>query len=104
MATLTALAALSIDMILPALPAIGSSLGVDRPNDNQLIISLLFLDFALGQLFYGPVSDSVGRKPAVYAGLGLFIAGCVLALRARTFPVMLADAFCRASVRPGAGR
>jgi len=51
--------------------AIGASLGVDRPNDNQLIISLLFLGFALGQLFYGPVSDSVGRKPAVYAGLGV---------------------------------
>ena len=93
MATLTALAALSIDMILPALPAIGSSLGVLRPNDNQLIISLLFLGFALGQLFYGPVSDSVGRKPAVYAGLGLYIGGSALALVAHTFPLMLAGRF-----------
>ena len=72
MATLTALAAMSIDMVLPALPAIGASLGVEHPNDNQLVVSLLFLGFGVGQLFYGPLSDSVGRKPAAFAGLTLF--------------------------------
>jgi DHA1 family bicyclomycin/chloramphenicol resistance-like MFS transporter len=86
MATLTALIALSIDMILPALPAIGSALNVRHANDTQFIVSLLFLGFGLGQLFYGPVSDSVGRKPAVYAGLALFAAGCTLSLAAQTFP------------------
>lgn len=90
MATLTALAALSIDMVLPALPAIGASLGVQRSNDNQLIVSLLFLGFGLGQLFYGPLSDAVGRKPAAFVGLALFSAGCVIALTARSFPQMLA--------------
>ena len=90
MATLTALIALSIDMILPALPAIGSALSVRHANDTQFIVSLLFLGFGLGQFLYGPVSDSVGRKPAVYVGLALFAAGCTLALAARTFPVMLA--------------
>jgi DHA1 family bicyclomycin/chloramphenicol resistance-like MFS transporter len=90
MATLTALAALSIDMVLPALPSIGTSLGVQRPNDNQLIVSLLFLGFGLGQLFYGPLSDAVGRKPAAFVGLALFSLGCVIALTARSFPQMLA--------------
>jgi DHA1 family bicyclomycin/chloramphenicol resistance-like MFS transporter len=90
MATLTALIALSIDMILPALPAIGAALRVRHANDTQFIVSLLFLGFGLGQFLYGPVSDSVGRKPAVYVGLALFAAGCTLALVARTFPVMLA--------------
>jgi DHA1 family bicyclomycin/chloramphenicol resistance-like MFS transporter len=90
MATLTALVALSIDMVLPALPAIGATLGVQRANDNQLVVSLLFLGFGLGQLFYGPLSDAVGRKPAAYIGLVLFTAGCVLALLSRTFPWMLA--------------
>jgi MFS transporter, DHA1 family, multidrug resistance protein len=93
MATLTALAALSIDMVLPALPAIGSSLGVLRSNDNQLIVSLLFLGFGVGQLFYGPLSDAVGRKPAAFVGLALFSAGCVLALMSRNFPLMLAGRF-----------
>jgi MFS transporter, DHA1 family, multidrug resistance protein len=93
MAMLTALVALSIDMVLPALPAIGASLGVERSNDNQLVVSLLFLGFGVGQLFYGPLSDSVGRKPAAFAGLTLFSAGCVLALTSRSFPMMLAGRF-----------
>jgi len=93
MATLTALVALSIDMVLPALPAIGASLGVERANDNQLIVSLLFLGFGLGQLFYGPLSDAAGRKPAAYVGLALYTVGCLLALLARTFPLMLAGRF-----------
>ena len=75
MATLTALVAMSIDMILPALPAIGATLGVARANDNQLVVSLLFLGFGLGQLFYGPLSDATGRKSAAYLGLGLFMIG-----------------------------
>jgi DHA1 family bicyclomycin/chloramphenicol resistance-like MFS transporter len=90
MATMTALIALSIDMILPALPAIGAALGVQRANDSQLIVSLLFLGFGVGQFFYGPVSESVGRKPAVYIGLALFSAGCLMAMVARSFPMMLA--------------
>jgi DHA1 family bicyclomycin/chloramphenicol resistance-like MFS transporter len=93
MATLTALAALSIDMVLPALPAIGASLGVARPNDNQLIVSLLFLGFGVGQLFYGPLSDAVGRRPVAFVGLALFSAGCVMSLMARSVPMMLAGRF-----------
>jgi DHA1 family bicyclomycin/chloramphenicol resistance-like MFS transporter len=93
MATLTALVALSIDMVLPALPAIGASLGVERANDNQLILSILFLGFGIGQLFYGPLSDSIGRKPAAFVGLALFTVGCLLALTARTFPLMLVGRF-----------
>jgi MFS transporter, DHA1 family, multidrug resistance protein len=93
MATLTALVALSIDMVLPALPAIGATLGVARANDNQLILSLLFLGFGLGQLFYGPLSDSTGRKSAAYIGLVLYTIGSVLALMSRTFPLMLAGRF-----------
>ena len=90
MATLTALAALTIDMVLPALPAIGATLNVERANDNQLVVSLLFLGFGIGQLLYGPLSDAVGRKPAAYAGLTLFTVGCLLSLVSSTFPVMLA--------------
>ena len=90
MATLTALVALSIDMVLPALPAIGSSLGVQRANDNQLVVSLLFLGFGVGQLFYGPLSDTTGRKPTAFLGLVIFTAGCLLALVAQTSSTMLA--------------
>jgi len=90
MAMLTALVALSIDMVLPSLPAIGASLGVARANDNQLVVSLLFLGFGVGQFFYGPFSDTAGRKPAAFLGLLVFTAGCSLALLSQTFPMMLA--------------
>ena len=85
-----ALTALSIDAMLPALPQIGSELGVANPNDRQLVVSILFLGSALGQLFFGPLSDQTGRKPAMYAGYALFIAGTLVSLFSATFPVMLA--------------
>ena len=90
---LTALVALSIDMILPALPAIGATLGVDRANETQLVISFLFFGFGLGQLVYGPLSDNTGRKPAVYVGLVFYISGCLLALLSQTYSMMLTGRF-----------
>jgi DHA1 family bicyclomycin/chloramphenicol resistance-like MFS transporter len=90
MASMMALSALSTDAMLPALRNIGSDLGVVRENSTQLIVSFLFLGMAVGQIAYGPVSDSVGRKPTIYAGYALFIAGCLLSSFAPTFPVMLA--------------
>jgi DHA1 family bicyclomycin/chloramphenicol resistance-like MFS transporter len=93
MAMLTALVAVSIDMILPALPAIGAALGARRANENQLVISFFFFGFGLGQLFYGPLSDNTGRKPAVYVGLAFYISGTLLALLSQTYSVMLAGRF-----------
>ena len=89
MATLIALTALSIDAMLPALTVIGSDLGVTEPNDNQLIISVLFLGLAIGQLFYGPLSDSMGRKPALYLGLAFFGMGCFISLFSANLTGML---------------
>jgi DHA1 family bicyclomycin/chloramphenicol resistance-like MFS transporter len=90
MALMISLAALSIDAMLPALPQIGKDLGVERENDVQLIISFVILGMAIGQMFYGPVSDSCGRKPAIYAGFALFIIGCLISIFAKSFSVMLA--------------
>ncbi len=89
MALMTSLGAMSTDMMLPALSEIGQDLNVIRANDKQLIISLLFFGMALGQIIYGPLSDSTGRKPAIYAGFGLFITGCLLSLFATSFSIML---------------
>jgi DHA1 family bicyclomycin/chloramphenicol resistance-like MFS transporter len=89
MALLTSLTALSIDAMLPALTDIGAELGVSSANGSQLIITTLFAGFAVGQLFYGPVSDSAGRKRPIYAGLIIFAVGSVLAMAATSFTVML---------------
>jgi len=89
MATLIALTALSIDAMLPALTNIGSDLGVTQANDNQLVISVLFLGLAIGQLFYGPLSDNIGRKTALYIGLLFFGIGCLFSLFSTNYPLML---------------
>ena len=93
MALLTAMAALAIDAMLPALAEIGSDLGVVRENNRQLVISALFLGLALGQIVYGPLSDRFGRKPGMYIGLGLFLMGTLLSMVAWSYPAMLAGRF-----------
>ena len=89
MAMMMSLTALSIDAMLPALSQIGSDLGVVEPNDNQLIISILFLGLAIGQLFYGPLSDAIGRKKAVYIGLVFFSVGCLISIFSENLFIML---------------
>ncbi len=83
------LPALSIDAMLPALTEVGSDLGVAQGNDNQLIISTLFLGLSIGQLIYGPLSDSIGRKPSVYTGMVIFVVGSVCSILTTSFEIML---------------
>ena len=90
MALMISLVALSTDAMIPALPQIGGDLGVHRANNNQLILSVFFLGLALGQIFFGPLSDSIGRKSAIYAGLVVFMLGCLVSIVATDFPTMLA--------------
>lgn len=83
---LSAIGPFAIDMYLPALPAIGSSLGADV-GAVQFSLTAFFLSLGVGQLLYGPVSDMVGRKPPLYFGLGLFTLasiGCALATDIQT--------------------
>lgn len=89
MATMTSLVALSIDAMLPALSVLGHDLGVEAANDPQWVVTALLVGMAAGQLVYGPISDSVGRKPPVYFGLAIFAVGCVMSLLATSFPMML---------------
>jgi DHA1 family bicyclomycin/chloramphenicol resistance-like MFS transporter len=90
MALMTSLVAMAIDLMLPALSDIGAELGVRRPNDNQLVLTMIFLGLAVGQFFYGALSDTVGRKPAIYLGYLVFFAGTLLSIFALSFPMMLA--------------
>jgi DHA1 family bicyclomycin/chloramphenicol resistance-like MFS transporter len=79
--SLTAFAPLSIDMYLPAFPAIALALGTDAAG-TQRTMAVFFLGMGLGQAFYGPVSDRWGRRLPLFAGLLLYIlgaAGCALA-------------------------
>jgi DHA1 family bicyclomycin/chloramphenicol resistance-like MFS transporter len=84
------LTALSIDAMLPALPQIGADLKVQNDNNRQLVVSAIFLGLAAGQLFFGPLSDKTGRKPAICGGLSLYIVGALVSIFSINFPMMLA--------------
>lgn len=89
MAMLSALDALSIDAMLPALQDIGREFAVPRANDTQLVVSTVFLGFAIGQVLAGPLSDSFGRKTIAYAGLVIYLLGSLCAMLAWSFPMLL---------------
>lgn len=55
---------LSIDMYLPALPVISAQFNVPD-GSAQMTLSTYILGFAFGQLLYGPMADSIGRKPVI---------------------------------------
>ncbi len=89
-ALLTALVAMSIDTMLPAIGTIASEFGVSDPNRRQFIITSFFAGMTIGTLLSGPISDSTGRKPAIFGGLLLFLAGSLLCLFATSFEMLLA--------------
>lgn len=93
MAITMSLMALSIDAMLPAFDPMSADLGLTNPNDIQLVISLLVIGLSLGQPFYGPLSDTTGRKPALYIGYSIFLMGSLLCMVADSFSWMLVGRF-----------
>ena len=89
-ALLMSLVALSIDSMLPALTTIGAELGGGQREPGAACGVGIFSRPGLGQMFYGPLSDRFGRKPAIQVGLGIFVLGSVLAIFSTSFPMMLA--------------
>ena len=89
MASLMSIVALSIDALLPALPDIGDALNVTNSSDNQLLITMIFLGLGFGQLIFGPLSDSFGRKPMVYFGFSVFVISSIVCVTTNDFTVMI---------------
>ena len=88
-ACLMAMNALSTDPMLPALPEIGSDLGVANANDRQLIISIYFLGLGAGSLLFGILSDRFGRKKVMGGALVLFVLSTIACAVAQSFSLLL---------------
>lgn len=80
MASLMSIVALAIDALLPALDYIGFSIGTTKSSDTQLLITMIFLGLGIGPLLFGPISDSLGRKPIVYMGFFIFIVASMICI------------------------
>lgn len=89
-ASIMAVNALGIDLMLPALPAIGQELGIASANSRQWIITAYMFGFGVGQLIYGPLADRYGRKPILIVTLLGFVAASIVAAQADTFVLLLA--------------
>ncbi len=83
---------LSIDMYLPALPVIAAQYNVPD-GSAQMTLSTYILGFALGQLLYGPMADSLGRKPVILGGTLVFAAAAVACALSQTVDMLIVMRF-----------
>ena len=89
MASLMSVVALAIDALLPALDIIGVSIQTKNATDNQLLITMIFLGLGFGPLLFGPISDSLGRKPMVFVGFGVFVIASIICVFAESLEMMI---------------
>ena len=92
---LTAVGPLAIDMYLPALPTIAREFGT-AVSVVQSSLAAYFIGIAIGQAFYGPLSDRLGRKPVLYLGLALFMVSSIGCALAGSVDVLIAFRFLQA--------
>ena len=92
---LTAIGPLAIDMYLPALPTIAREFAA-AASVVQSSLASYFIGISVGQAFYGPLSDRLGRKPILYVGLALFMVSSIGCARAESVTVLIAFRFLQA--------
>lgn len=89
---LSALGPFSIDMYLPAFPALAREFGAS-PAQTQLTLSACLLGLSLGQLLAGPLSDAQGRRRPLLIGMGAYAAASLLCAFAPSIGALIALRF-----------
>ena len=89
-ALLTALNALAIDSMLPALPQIGAALHVATDNERQWVITAYLLGVSSMQIVYGVLADRFGRKRILLFGVGMYTCFAIVAGSATSMPQLIA--------------
>ena len=88
-ASIMALNPLAMDMMLPALPNIGSTFQIVPANRPQEVLSTFLIGFGVGQFVMGPLSDRFGRRPVLLGGMTVYFVASVLAISAPSFETLL---------------
>lgn len=88
-ALMMSLTALSMDAMLPAFPFIAESLAVVDYQKTQWIVSAMILGMVFGEIFFGPLSDAIGRKKSILLGICVYLVGSVMALLASSIEMFL---------------
>lgn len=84
-----ALGPMSTDFYLPSLPSLVDYFATDVAR-VQLTLSVFLVGFAVGQLFYGPLSDRFGRRPVMLAGVAIFTLASVACMLATSIETLIA--------------
>ena len=95
LAGLTAFAPLSIDMYLPALPQMARDLHAPAAA-GALTVAAFYIGLCLGQLVHGPLSDRVGRRPPLVAGIAIYVVASIGAALAGSVEMLIAMRFLEA--------
>lgn len=95
LAMLTALGPLATDFYLPSVPDIARVFNAGTAGAQATLSAFLF-GFAAGQIVYGPLSDRLGRKPVLLAGLGLFILATLACAFAPSIEMLIGGRFVQA--------
>jgi DHA1 family bicyclomycin/chloramphenicol resistance-like MFS transporter len=88
-AMLFATIAFSIDAMLPALPQIAADLSPTDANRAQLVLTAFVLGMGIGTFFAGPISDRLGRRTTITAGIALYIMASLWAMTAQSLEALL---------------
>lgn len=90
MASIQALQAVAIDIMLPALGVIGQDLHLTDPNQRQLVVGVFLICAGLGSLFPGPLSDRFGRRKVVLVAISGYLLLSFLCAISGSFMLLLA--------------
>lgn len=93
--SLTAFAPMSIDMYLPAFPAMGAALQADA-GEQQATLAFFLFGMAIGQFLYGPASDRFGRRVPILVGIAVYVAASIACALAMSPEWMIAARFVQA--------
>ena len=88
LAAITALGPMSMQIFLPALPAIQDAFNVS-PMQAQLVLSTSLISIAISALAYGPASDRYGRRPVMLIGLTIFLIGSLICVISTSIWVLI---------------
>jgi len=97
---LMAMSAFAIDIMLPALRDIAFAFRIDETR-AQLVVNVYFLGFAIGQLFFGPLSDQIGRRVPLLLAAGGYGVTVLAMLFAPTFGLLLVLRFVQGCFASG---